>query len=141
MTKTTSVYQEDVDRLILEVMMVQLKKSSDWWLGSGIFLLLWACLGFPFIFWFSIPLAVMGILIMIYGMELRRKWFNLAYRTQPVVYQYALAKHAKKKGMKSKKKGGAEKSSISIPEKVEENPTNENVEKLPERDSEENQEP
>jgi len=82
MYRQHSAGTNEVDRLILEVMLVQLKKSADWWLGGGIFLIIWAGIGFPFIFLFSIPIFVMGLLILLYGFNLRKKWFVLVKRRQ-----------------------------------------------------------
>ncbi len=70
----------EVNKLILETRLVQLKKDADWWIVGGIYLTIIGSFTFSFYYLFMfIPLTIIssGLLVLLKGCSLMRSWMKI----------------------------------------------------------------
>jgi len=76
------MYNNELLKLILETQLAQLKKSSDWWIGCGICLIMIGGYYYILIPYFpiGIPVIIVGIIIMVKGALLQSAWARIHNR-------------------------------------------------------------
>lgn len=70
----------EVNKLILETRLVQLKKDADWWTVGGIYIIIISSFTFGFWFFYTVyPIMILfsGILVLLKGVLLMKSWMKI----------------------------------------------------------------